>query len=80
MNLRQLSLAICITGLTSLSCLAAEKPNVLIIIADDLGYSDIGSFGGEIQTPNLDALASEGVRLTSFQTAPTCPPTPTTAP
>lgn len=75
MNLRYLSLALCITGLVSLSCQAAEKPNFLIIVADDLGYSDLGSFGGEIATPNLDALAQEGVRLTNFQAAPTCSPT-----
>lgn len=75
MNLRHLSLALCITGLVSLSSQAAEKPNFLIIVADDLGYSDLGSFGGEIATPNLDALASEGVRLTNFQAAPTCSPT-----
>ncbi len=75
MNLRRLSLALCITALVSLPCQAAEKPNFLIIIADDLGYSDIGSFGGEIDTPNLDALARDGVRLTDFHTAPTCSPT-----
>ncbi|MGP3789723.1 arylsulfatase [Pseudomonas sp. B392_1p] len=75
MNLKRLSLALCLTGLCSLSLQAAEKPNILIIIADDLGYSDLGSFGGEIDTPNLDALASEGVRLTNFQAAPTCSPT-----
>ena len=62
MNLRQLSLALCITGLASFACQAAEKPNFLIIIADDLGYSDLASFGGEIETPNLDALARDGVR------------------
>ncbi|MCG4455324.1 sulfatase-like hydrolase/transferase, partial [Pseudomonas sp. MMS21-TM103] len=67
MNLRQLSLAFYITGLASLSCQAAEQPNFLIIIADDLGYSDLGSFGGEIETPNLDALAHKGGRLTNFQ-------------
>lgn len=75
MNLRQLSLALCFTGLASLGCQAAEKPNFLIIVADDLGYSDLGSFGGEIETPNLDALANRGVRLTNFHTAPTCSPT-----
>src|SRR5690606_30702746 len=75
MNLKHLSLALCLTGLCNLSLQAAEKPNILIIIADDLGYSDLGSFGGEIDTPNLDALASEGVRLTNFQAAPTCSPT-----
>jgi arylsulfatase len=75
MNLRQLSLALCITGLASFACQAAEKPNFLIIIADDLGYSDLASFGGEIETPNLDALARDGVRLSDFQAAPTCSPT-----
>jgi arylsulfatase A-like enzyme len=52
-----------------------RKPNILIIVADDLGYSDIGAFGGEIRTPNLDALAARGLKLTGFHTAPTCSPT-----
>jgi arylsulfatase len=52
-----------------------ERPNFLIIVADDIGYSDIGAFGGEIPTPNLDRLALNGVRLTDFHTAPTCSPT-----
>ncbi|MET0589240.1 MAG: arylsulfatase [Novosphingobium sp.] len=51
------------------------QPNFLVIVADDLGYSDLGAFGGEISTPNLDALALSGVRLTGFHTAPTCSPT-----
>jgi len=51
------------------------SPNVLIIVADDLGFSDLGAFGGEIETPNLDALANAGVRLTSFYAAPNCSPT-----
>ncbi len=50
-------------------------PNFLVIVADDLGWSDIGAFGGEIATPNLDALALSGVRFTGFHTAPTCSPT-----
>jgi arylsulfatase A-like enzyme len=54
---------------------AAKRPNFLVIVADDLGYSDLGAFGGEIDTPNLDALARRGVRLTGFHTAPTCSPT-----
>jgi arylsulfatase len=53
----------------------AQRPNFLIIVADDLGYSDIGAFGGEIATPNLDAIANAGTRLTGFHTAPTCSPT-----
>ena len=48
---------------------------VPVILADDLGFSDIGAFGGEIATPNLDALANNGLRLTDFHTAPTCSPT-----
>lgn len=54
---------------------APARPNVLLIVADDLGFSDLGAFGGEIQTPNLDALAQAGVRMTGFHTAPTCSPT-----
>ena len=49
---------------------SASKPNVLIIAADDLGYSDLGAFGCEIETPNLDALALSGVRLTSVYGSP----------
>ena len=52
-----------------------KRPNILLIVADDLGWSDMGSFGGEINTPNLDALAFNGIRLTNFYTAPTCSPT-----
>ena len=52
----------------------AQRPNVLLIVADDLGYSDIGSFGGEIRTPNLDALAARGLRLTGFYASPACSP------
>ncbi len=51
------------------------RPNILLIVADDLGYSDLGVFGGEISTPNLDALAGAGKMLTNFHVAPTCSPT-----
>jgi arylsulfatase A-like enzyme len=54
---------------------AAKRPNFLVIVADDLGFSDLGAFGGEISTPNLDALALAGVRLTDFHTASACSPT-----
>lgn len=53
----------------------SERPNFLLIVADDLGWSDLGAFGGEIRTPNLDALAYGGVRLTDMHAAPTCSPT-----
>lgn len=52
-----------------------KQPNILLIVADDLGFSDIGAFGGEIQTPYLDQLALNGLRLTNFHTASTCSPT-----
>ena len=53
----------------------AQRPNILLIVADDLGYADIGPFGGEIATPNLDALARRGLRLDQFYTSPACSPT-----
>lgn len=53
----------------------APRPNILLIVADDLGFSDIGAFGGEIDTPNLDALAKDGLRFTDFHSAATCSPT-----
>ncbi|MBD3631052.1 arylsulfatase [Cyclobacterium sp.] len=55
--------------------LAQKRPNILIIMADDMGYSDMGSFGGEIATPNLDRLAEEGIKFTQFYNAARCCPT-----
>jgi len=52
-----------------------SRPNLVIILADDLGFTDIGAFGSEIETPNLDALAASGLRMTRFNAAPTCAPT-----
>ncbi len=54
---------------------AAERPNVVLIMADDMGYSDIGCFGGEIPTPHIDALAEGGVRFTQFYNTGRCCPT-----
>lgn len=54
---------------------AADKPNVLIILADDLGYSDLGCYGSEIATPNLDGLAKNGLRFTQFYNTARCWPT-----
>jgi arylsulfatase A-like enzyme len=54
---------------------AARRPNIVLIVADDLGYADIGSYGGDIETPNIDMLASKGVKFSSFHTAPMCSPT-----
>ena len=52
-----------------------KRPNFLVVVADDLGYSDLGCFGSEIQTPALDRLAETGIRLTNFHTASACSPT-----
>jgi len=52
-----------------------SRPNIVVIVADDLGYSDVGSFGSEIPTPNLDALAAEGTRFSSFHVSGECSPT-----
>lgn len=54
---------------------SSEKPNFLIIVADDLGFTDIGRFGSEIDTPNLDSLTEDGLRFTGFHTASACSPT-----
>ena len=50
-------------------------PNILLIVADDMGYSDVGAFGGDVDTPNIDALARSGVTFTNFHTASSCAPT-----
>jgi len=52
-----------------------KRPNIVIILGDDMGYSDMGSFGSEIRTPNLDSLAKNGVRFTNFYTNASCSPT-----
>lgn len=70
------SLAIAASGNVDNAPQPDRRPNILLIVADDLGYSDLGTFGGEIQTPNLDQLASDGgIKLTNFHAAPTCSPT-----
>jgi arylsulfatase A-like enzyme len=51
------------------------RPNIILIMADDMGYSDLGCYGGEIRTPNLDRLAEDGIRFTQFYNAARCCPT-----
>lgn len=64
-------IAVCAGGIAG----AAERPNILLIMSDDMGFSDLGSYGGEIQTPNLDALAKNGLRFTQFYNIGRCCPT-----
>ncbi|MDC1288208.1 sulfatase-like hydrolase/transferase, partial [Gammaproteobacteria bacterium] len=54
---------------------ANSRPNILLIVVDDMGYSDIAPFGGEIDTPNISTLAKSGMVFSDFHTAPTCSPT-----
>ena len=54
---------------------AADQPNIVVILSDDMGFSDIGCYGGEIATPNLDALAANGLRFTQFYNMARCCPT-----
>lgn len=62
-------------GLLTSIATAADRPNVIFILADDLGYSDIGCYGSEIDTPNLDGLADNGLRFTQFYNTGRCWPT-----
>ena len=72
---RTLCFAAILILLTDIAVRADERPNIVIILADDMGYADMGSFGGEIKTPNMDALAEAGVRFTQFYTHASCSPT-----
>ena len=65
-----------LTGsITNLFAIESTKPNVILIVADDLGYSDLGVYGSEIKTPNLNRIAQQGIQLTNYHTGPTCGPT-----
>ncbi len=71
-------LLLCFGGFSLQSVLKGQelsKPNVMIVLADDMGYSDVGCYGGEIHTPNLDALAENGVKFTQFYNTARCWPT-----
>lgn len=75
MSLRPLALALLALPLGLLADAAKPRPNILLILADDMGYSDIGCFGSEIPTPNLDALAANGLRFSQFYNTARCSPT-----
>ncbi|MFN5804794.1 MAG: arylsulfatase, partial [Opitutia bacterium] len=70
---RPLTLLIALAA-AALACAAPSRPNVMMILADDLGYSDLGCYGGEIATPNLDGLAQNGLRFTQFYNTARCWP------
>ena len=77
MNTSRLFIALVIAGAATFSSVTSQAkqqtpPNVLVIMADDLGYSDIGCYGGEIDTPNLDSLAANGLRFSQFYNTAKC--------
>jgi arylsulfatase A-like enzyme len=63
------------TGLLMATAAYAKRPNILVILADDLGFSDIAPYGSEISTPNLSALAGQGLRFSNYHTSASCAPT-----
>jgi hypothetical protein len=70
----RLAATFCVLGLIAAAAANAQSgPNIILILADDLGYGDVGAYGAtDIFTPNIDRLASEGVRLDRFYMAPSC--------
>ena len=69
--------ALSLAGFGAAAALGADaRPNIVVIMADDMGYSDAGCYGGEIETPNLDGLAANGLRFTNFYNASRCCPDP----
>src|SRR6476469_4990439 len=71
------SLLCCLASLLAIASisLGAARPNIVIVLVDDMGFSDIGCYGSEIPTPTLDRLASEGVKFTQFYNTARCSPT-----
>lgn len=73
--MKMLTSVITLLATLCLSKCQTTKPHILLIIADDFGYNDIGYHGSEIKTPNLDKLAGEGVKLENYYVQPICTPT-----
>ncbi len=69
------SVLCCFLITSSLAAASSDRPNIIVIMADDMGYSDLGCYGGEIETPNLDALAAGGLRFSQFYNTARCCPT-----
>src|ERR1041385_6200630 len=72
--LRPVLFALALLAAATISQAASSKPNIFIIVADDMGFSDPGCYGGEVHTPNLDALAQGGLRFTQFYNTARCWP------
>ncbi|MFN3168588.1 MAG: sulfatase-like hydrolase/transferase, partial [Phycisphaeraceae bacterium] len=71
----RIALSLCFIAFAGLPSLATDRPNFIVIFADDLGYNDLGCYGSEtIKTPRLDRMAEQGVRFTSFYAQNVCGP------
>ena len=77
MIIRRLAGAVSLLTALVSSAIAQEtaRPNIVVIVADDVGFSDFGAYGSEISTPNIDALAARGAQFSNFHVAPVCAPT-----
>lgn len=69
-NMKKLIFSVILGGVLAMQ--AAERPNILLIVVDDMGWSDLGCYGGEIDTPSIDRLADQGVRFTEYHVNPMC--------
>ncbi len=74
-SLRLLACCLSLIGAAHADASSPRPPNIVLLVADDMGYSDIGAFGSEIQTPAIDSLASQGVRFSNFHATAACAPT-----
>ena len=74
-SIRKLATSIAIALCASILSAHAARPNIVMLVADDWGFTDVGAFGGEIETPNIDSLAHRGTRFTNFHAAASCSPT-----
>lgn len=83
-KMKKINILLIITAIIIVSCTnqnpetskqQAVRPNIIVILSDDMGYSDIGCYGGEVETPNIDALAKNGLRFTQFYNGGRCCPT-----
>ena len=76
-NLRDAGVALAVMAVSAAAqtTAAAPRPNIIVMMADDMGYSDLGCYGGEINTPNIDRLAENGLRFTQFYNTSRCCPT-----
>ena len=72
---RMVCLLIGLLGLFPFTAFGGSRPNIIVILVDDMGFSDIGCYGSEIQTPNIDTLASQGLRFKQFYNTVRCCPT-----